>query len=439
MARTQLKRWAASLAAGVLAVVVLTRTATAADAPLPGGPAPSTTATEPGDAKATQSKVPPVPPLPPVTGTVPGAERARVAVPPAAKPPAAGPSRQTSPGPSMDQFAMRARGTPSLRLASVPNMLGDFSMFFQKANVDTNGGASILDMPLAGGGLRTKISENNKALPMDRVYFQYNHFHNSVTADFEILDPGDEFSGQTDRYTIGLEKTFRDGLWSVDVRMPFTTTESFSTVGVSIDSGNVGNLDVIFKRLLAACDHGAVAAGVGINTPTGSDVRINAARNYSLENEAAYLSPFVGALYQPSDRLFYQGFLEVDVPLNGNTLVYEPGTDLVEVGVLTEQTLLKVDLSMGYWFYRNPHGYVTGLASIVEFHYTGTLNDGDVVALGADRFGSLLNRFDLTNVTVGLHAELDRHTTLRVGGVLPLNEIDRAFDAEVQVSLNRYF
>ncbi len=416
-----------------LALLLMAGVIMAAEPPLAPAPLP-VAVPEPSGDKASDPTIPLVPPAP--SGT-PAAVQPRVVPPPAARPFTPSPTRRTAPAPGLDQFAMRTRGTPSLRLASVPNMLGDFGMFFQKAGLDTVD--SMIDLPLAGGALRSKISENNKALPMDRVYFQYNHFHNASNTDFDTTTLGDEFSGHLDRYTIGLEKTFRDELWSVDVRMPFATMDDFSSPDVSVASGAVGNLDVIFKRLLAVNDEAALAAGIGINAPTGSDVQISAFRNYSLENEAVHLSPFLGALYHPSNQLFFQGFVEVDVPLNGNTLLYEPGTTPVEWGVLTEQTLLKVDLSTGYWLYRNPRAYVTGLASIAEFHYTGTLNDGDVVAVGGDRFGSLLNRFDLTNLTVGLHAELNRHTTFRVGGVFPLNDLDRAFDAEVQVSLNRYF
>lgn len=333
---------------------------------------------------------------------------------------------------------MRTRGTPSLRLASVPNMLGDFGMFFEMAESSTSNGSAVIDLPLAGGGLRTKISENNKALPMDRVYFQYSHFHNAANSDLDTATPGNEFSSHLDRYTVGLEKTFREGLWSVDVTMPFASTQDFTSPDVDVSSGSVGNLDVILKRLLSRGRQGAVAAGVGVNIPTGSDVRIDTFQDYELENEAVHLSPFVAALYQLNDRLFFHGFVEVDVPLNGNTLLVDPGNGLAEAGILTEQTLLKVDVSVGRWLYRDPR-VVSGLAAIAEFHYTGSLNDGDVIDMGGDRFGSLLNRFDLANLTVGLHAELNRRTTVRVGGVFPLNDIDRAFDAELQVSVNRYF
>ena len=318
-------------------------------------------------------------------------------------------------------------------------MLGDFGLLFEQASVDTNGGTALVDVPLAGGGLRTKISENNKAFPMDRVYFQYSHFHNAANADFDTTAPGNEFSGHLDRYTVGLEKTFHDNLWSIDLRMPFATSQTFPSPDVDVSNSSVGNLSVIAKLLLAAGERGALATGVGINTPTGSDVQITTYQNYLLANEAVHLSPFLGALYQPNDQIFYHAFLEIDVPLNGNPLTYDFGRGPMPAGVLTEQTLLKADVAAGYWLYRNPHTVVTGLASIVEFHYTGTLNDGDVIDVG-DRFGSLLNRFDLAHLTVGLHAALHHNTTLRIGGVFPLNgSLDRAFDAEVQVSLNRYY
>ncbi len=333
---------------------------------------------------------------------------------------------------------MRTRGTPSLRLASVPNMLGDFGVFFQRGFVDTTNGLAYFALPLAGGGMRTKISENNKALPMDRVYFQYNHFHNAANNDFDTAVLGNEFSTHVDRYTIGLEKTFHNKLWSVDLRMPFATSEGFASPDIDVSGGEVGNLTVIVKRLLASGPHGALAAGIGINTPTGSDVQINTYRDYAVDNEAVHLSPFLGTLYRPNDSLFYHAFLEVDVPVNGNSISYDDGNGPMPAGILTEQTLMKVDVSAGYWLYRNPRAALTGLAAIAEFHYTGTLNDGDVIDVG-DRFGSLLNHYDLAHVTAGLHARLHEHTTLRVGGVFPLNGIDRAFDAEVQISLNRYF
>ena len=73
-----------------------------------------------------------------------------------------------------------------------------------------------------------------------------------------------------------------------------------------------------------------------------------------------------------------------------------------------------------------------------------TLQDTDFILgnLGGNqlRFLNRFNRLDVTNLTVGLHGELDRSTTVMVGGVFPLADApDRAFDAEVLVAINRRF
>ena len=71
------------------------------------------------------------------------------------------------------------------------------------------------------------------------------------------------------------------------------------------------------------------------------------------------------------------------------------------------------------------HPVVTGLAPVVELHYTTTLEDSDLVRgsvgpLGF-QFSNLLNRVDALQFTVGLHADLGPQTTFRVGGAFPLN------------------
>jgi len=251
-----------------------------------------------------------------------------------------------------------------------------------------------------------------------------------------------------DRYTLGLEKTFFDGRWSVDLRLPFSNPYEFQAGGFGVEGGAVGNVSVILKRLLRATDEGALAAGLTIGTPTGSDVRVqDGGVHYTLENQAVHLAPFIGFLRMPSECFFYQGFLQVDVPTNGNQIDYlDTGGGLSgSLGTLTDQTALYVDLSAGYWLYRHPDAFLlTGVASLVEFHYATALGDADVVSgtFGGTtvRFGDLHNPGDVANVTVGLHTELRGHTTLRVGGVFPLHDSPgRPFDAELHVMLDRLF
>lgn len=122
---------------------------------------------------------------------------------------------------------------------------------------------SNLNLMLAGGG-SYNVAENNKALPMDRVFFQYNGFANALPSN-----PG----GQTSlhMYSLGFEKTFFDGLWSVDVRMPFNSGLAFNSNSLSSDSGNVGNLSMFLKGLLYKDESLAISSGLGIGLPTGSD------------------------------------------------------------------------------------------------------------------------------------------------------------------------
>lgn len=373
--------------------------------------------------------------------------------PAAPKPPAAAERSRPAPAPAVESLAAStsrapATGTAILRLASVPNMFGDF--FHQGGQFETKGGNldAVSDLPAAGGGPGTRIAENNKALPMDRVFLMYHHYHNALTADLDPLNPGNEQDFSVDRYTLGLEKTFFDGRWSVDLRLPFYNSYEFQAGGFGVEGGAVGNVSVMLKRLLRATDEGALAAGLTIGAPTGSDVRVqDGGVHYTLENQAVHLAPFIGFLRLPSECLFYQGFLQLDVPTNGNRIDYlDTGGGLTgSLGTLTDQTALYVDLSAGYWLYRDPHAFLlTGVASLVEFHYATGLGDADVVSgtFGGTtvRFGDLQNPSDVANVTVGLHTELRGHTTLRVGGVFPLQDSSgRPFDAELHVMLDRFF
>jgi hypothetical protein len=337
-----------------------------------------------------------------------------------------------------------AAGSPIIRLASVPNMFGDTFGGIGQVVVDDVGDISMADLPPFGGGRHVKIAEDDKALPMDRVFFIYNHFHNALGANSWLLGPN---SSSLDRYTIGFEKTFRGGLWSVELRMPFTDGHEYSDdVLLAVEGGDIGDLVVTLKRLLYVSDYTAVAAGLCIETPTGSNVSGQAGMlGYTLHNDAVHLAPFIGFLRTPNPRVFYQGFLQLDLAANANRVELY-GRSLEE---LSEQNLLYIDLSWGYWLYRNPYARgITGVAPMIEYHYTTTLQDADIVS-GFDtiydsfdivQFGNQYNHVDVSNLTIGLHTELAGRNTVRVAGVLPLSQgHDRAFDAEVQVSLDRRY
>jgi len=275
---------------------------------------------------------------------------------------------------------------------------------------------------------------------MDRVYLSYNHFEN-VLDGASLEGPSRAIS--MDQYTVGLEKTFRDGLWSCELRMPFSGAYRYDAPDVGAGTGHFGNLSVTVKRVLLTTDTCVTAAGLGISTPTGSDAKGHVNRTpYVLRNDTVSLAPWVGFLSDRFDPLFVQGFLQVDVPLNGDRVVL--GGEAL--GKYNQQNLMYVDLETGYWLFRNRNrGLFTAMAAILEFHYTTTLNDTDLVAGSSLQGGSLsvvniYNRCDVVNMTFGLHTEITELTHLSVGGVVPLGTgPDRFFDGEIQIFLNRYY
>src|SRR5262249_42515093 len=122
-------------------------------------------------------------------------------------------------------------------------------------------------------------------------------------------------------------------------------------------------------------------------------------------NSTWAMSPFVALLAIPTDRLFTQGFLQVDVPLNSSHITY---TDQFTRGVfgfnpaltplgpnlpppftvgrdIVDQPLMHVNIGTVYWVYQNRNArWLTGLAGILELHYTTTLRNANIVQLPGD-------------------------------------------------------
>ena len=313
-----------------------------------------------------------------------------------------------------------------------------------------NTAAGVLDLPLAGGSPRLSVAENNGTLPQDRVYFLYNHFQNALTDNTGGLLPGPlQQAFCVDRYTLGFEKTFLDRTWSVELRMPLAGTSDFSATDAEVTGGNVGNLAIVVKHLIYESDTAAAAIGLGIDTPTGSDVHGQLfATDFAVHNQAVCLVPYIAFLKKPGEDFFCQGFLSLNVPTNGNRIAYrDPVNGWSTLGTLNESTFLQLDLEAGRWFYRNPDADIfTGLASVVELHYTTTLQDADHVGgtIPASavqwQFGDVANRADILDLTVGLHGEFAGHTLCRVGLAVPLlTGANRGFDSELQVQIERRF
>jgi hypothetical protein len=305
---------------------------------------------------------------------------------------------------------------------------------------------------LAGGSRGLKPGEHNKALPTNRVYLAYHHFHNAVQTAVEqpIGTPVAFDRAPIDQFTLGWENRLGRGLWSIELRMPFTTGYDFSFSNAAgtaeYRAGEIGNLSILLKRLVYYDPTTAVSVGLGVETPTGSSYLARTTTvAYRMSNDAVHLVPYAALLHSPGERAFFHGFLSLDVAASGNRVTFVDSQSRSDAGKFRDQILLYVDLGAGYWLYRNPWSpLVTGLAVLGEVHYTGTLQDTDTLTgspSGASfTVANLANRMDVVNVTAAVHAELKRDTSLRIGGVFPLDTGDnRFFDAEVAVQLIRRY
>jgi len=399
---------------------------------------------------------------PPLESIVPGVKPPEVAPKPgevAPKPGELPPPEEAVPPSAL----ARPLGVAMGPATAAPNMIGDFfgggGRFFGRS---TLAGVQNASVGIGGGDRRYKIIEANSPIPTDRFFFNYNHFENA------LLDI-DEDLRNLDRFTFGVEKTFRDGLWSVELRAPFAagynSTQSLMA-GASLSDTEFGDIALAVKRLLIQGERFKLAAGVGVVFPTGKDWKIvdNLGALVLVENEAVHLQPFLGALFEPNDRLFFLAFTQVDFDGHGNAVQQRIGgtnfDQLVPIGVYQEQSLLFMDFSAGYWLYKDPCAWwITGIAPVVEIHYSTTAQNTDIVVgplgtiasedlgfgeqqppVGADRRGLPGGRRDVLNLTGGLHFQMGTNSTLTVAAVAPLRSgSDREFDAEFLVQLNRRF
>ena len=186
----------------------------------------------------------------------------------------------------------------------------------------------------------------------------------------------------------------------------------------------------------------AAALGLAVVVPTGNDSSVtfrNSNARIDFENEAVHLLPYLALQSSPDDNWFFHAFCQVDVAANENevSLVRNGFTDSDS---FADQALLYLDGSAGSWWYQSSDDSgLTGLASVLELHYTTTLNDADTADLNGAFIGNFENRYDVLNLTAGVHSEWSGNTAIRVAVVVPLDRDERFFDSETQVSVIRRY
>ncbi|MBI1344786.1 hypothetical protein GC163_00705 [bacterium] len=280
------------------------------------------------------------------------------------------------------------------------------------------------------GCFRLNISENNTPVPTDRVYFRYNHLHNSLNFDVtRIIGKEDGlYNLNVDRFIWGMEKTLFDGRASVEVRIPTSyeitpdpsiyVTESATNLPYTTQEYVLKNIGMIYKSVLYETPNFLISAGVAVDMPTAPgldlDVRVqdtfpfthpnvpppydtplNFSGNIYVENSTVNISPLLAMGWTPTDRTFVQGFIQYDVPVNPTrvdgvivTKPVDPNSNAddfrsTDSSHLYQQDLLRLNLGAGFAIWKARQGRITDWRISSELHYTTTLENARNAVLRA--------------------------------------------------------
>ena len=311
---------------------------------------------------------------------------------------------------------------------------------------------TLVALPGSSSGVgRVKMFEDNNPMPRDRVIFTYDSF-----GDVPFTSDGIGVN----RFQFGVEKTFLDGLWSAEVRLPFAGTLAATNVqGAEVTGVELGNLRFALKRLWMRTGVLNVSSGVAVTLPTAADQVVNSlpyldtttntlrsVELYRIRNRSVTVEPYVAALLTPNDRLFAQGWAGVNFDASGGDLTWNTqvfgGSG---AGRFWDLPILSLDGQVGYWLVRNPCGTVRGLAPFVELHWNRTLGQGQLF----NALGNAMDDRGLTvqgignqelNLTAGLLMQVGNNLNVAVGAAAPLlQQPDRTFNWQIGVRLNYLF
>lgn len=296
------------------------------------------------------------------------------------------------------------------------------------------------DQPVSpGAGIgRFKTSDSNSPIPRDRMFLDYSLFHNAR------LTPNDL---QVQRFVPGFERTFIDGLTSIEIRLPIAMTlnsASFSdSSAIDTQNSEFGNIAIAAKGILWSTDGFVLTTGLVLQTPTADDIVFgNEAGQEAviIDNSQYRLLPYLATLHY-NNEWFWQNYVQIDAAANGNKVyVNNDGQQFDQIGVLQEQNYLYLDTSLSRWLHRNRRRQ-TGLAMTFELHYNTTINNSDTVGISDNRgniqLGTQGFSADIVNMNIG-PTFLYGATTMTVAYGTPLTE-DRGADGELRVLLNRLF
>ena len=289
--------------------------------------------------------------------------------------------------------------------------------------------------PSADGLLgRSSIGANTRAVPTDRLYFDYSRIKNGVP-----FSRTENF----DRYTFGIEKTVGEGDFSVEFRVPFAASMDNLLIlenGQGASDIKTGNALVILKHELASNEQMMISGGLGISIPTGSDIEVDNAAGkplIRLANEAAHMKPFLAMAFVPDQHFFMQSFIEYDLPAGRNGAeVNLDGMGLQQVGRFRDASHLLWDVSAGYWSEADDESMIRRWAPVMEFHFDKGFSDGSQVRGNSYRLFDISQDREAANILAGVTLDLHEGRYFSFGYGTGVGGNSSSSDGEFRATLN---
>jgi hypothetical protein len=193
------------------------------------------------------------------------------------------------------------------------------------------------------------------------------------------------------------------------------------------------------KTILHEGESYVVAGGLGITAPIGEDARVYSPFGgplVNVANDSVHLQPFLGIVDTCDSGFYWQGFLQLDVDTGKNPVSADViGAGLQSIGNLQDQTVMFLDLGVGYWL-TDPETSTHAIAATAEVHYATALEDADTVDAFGVNVTSAANRFDVVNLTLGANILVNESFSIRPAMVIPVAGANDQFDYEAMVQMN---
>ncbi len=309
-------------------------------------------------------------------------------------------------------------------------------------NIDLSSEA-LVALPGASTAVgRVKLSEDNSPLPRDRFIFAYDGFDGVPFTTTGL---------SVNRFQFGVEKTFFDGRWSAEFRLPFAGTLASNTVqGAEMTNTQLGNVRFALKRIATQSDFLTTSTGIGVTLPTAADQVLRSGFDnstlYRFENRSVTVEPFIAALFTPNDRLFAQAWGSINLDTTGGELTWNPavfgGNGSARIW---DVPVLAVDAQVGYWLVRKECGILRGLAPFVELHWNYAIAQEELLREVNKRTGGNgltvqgVGNQEL-NMVAGFTSQIGDNLLVSVAGGAPLfQRPDRTFDAQIGVRASYLF